>query len=70
MVNWQGASYKLGNGTRINLYGQYDADGNKVRNPSAMPWQRNDFNAAFEMKSANGNFGIRLEVHGGRNYPY
>lgn len=70
MVNWQGASYKLNNGARINLYGQYDADGHKVHNPSAMPWQRNDFNAAFEMKSANGNFGIRLEVHGGRNYPY
>ena len=70
MVNWQGASYKLNNGARINLYGQYDADGHKVYNPSAMPWQRNDFNAAFEMKSANGNFGIRLEVHGGRNYPY
>ena len=70
MVNWQGASYKLNNGMRINLYGEYDADGHKVYNPSALPWQRNNFNAAFEMKSANGNFGIKLEVHGGRNNPY
>lgn len=70
MVNWQGASYKLNNGMRINLYGEYDADGHKVYNPAAMPWQRNNFNAAFEMKSANGNFGIKVEVHGGRNNPY
>lgn len=70
MVNWQGASYKLNNGMRINLYGEYDADGRKVYNPSALPWERNNFNAAFEMKSANGNFGIKVEVHGGRNNPY
>ena len=70
IVNWQGASYKLNNGTRINLYDEYDADGRKVYNPSAMPWERNNFNAAFEMKSANGNFGIKVEVHGGRNNPY
>ena len=70
LVNWQGASYKLNNGMRINLYGEYDADGRKVYNPSAMPWERNNFNAAFEMKSANGNFGIKVEVHGGRNNPY
>lgn len=67
MVNWQGKSYKLNNGARINLYGEYDADGRKVHNPSAMPWQKKDFNAAFEFKSANGNFGVKLEVHGGRN---
>ena len=70
MVNWQGASYKMKNGMRINMYGEYDADGNKVYNPSALPWQRNNFNAAFEMRSANGNFGIKVEVHGGRNNPY
>ena len=70
MVNWQGTSFKLNNGMRINFYGEYDADGNKVYNPSALPWQRNNFNAAFEMKSANGNFGIKVEVHGGRNNPY
>ena len=70
MVNWQGASYKLNNGMRINLYGEYDADGYKVYNPSALPWQRNNFNAAFEMKSSNGNFGIKVELHGGRNNPF
>lgn len=70
MLNWQGVSYKLDNGMRINLYGEYDANGNKVYNPSALPWQRNNFNAAFEMKSANGNFGVKVEVHGGRNNPY
>ena len=70
MVNWQGASYKLNNGMRINMYGEYDADGYKVYNPSALPWERNNFNAAFEFKSAKGNFGIKVEVHGGRNNPY
>lgn len=70
MVNWQGTSFKLNNGMRINMYGEYNADGYKVYNPSALPWERNNFNAAFEMKSANGNFGIKVEVHGGRNNPY
>ena len=70
MVNWQGTSYKLNNGMRINLHGEYDSNGRKVYNPSAMPWEKNNFNAAFEMKSANGNFGIKVEVHGGRNNPY
>ena len=55
-VNWQGASFKLDN-----------ADGYKVYNPAAMPWEKNDFNAAFEIKSSNGKFGIMFEVHGGRN---
>ena len=69
-MNWQGATYKLNNGARINLYGDYNATGYKVYNPSALPWERNNFNAAFEMKSANGNFGIKVEVHGGRNKLY
>lgn len=63
-VNWQGASYKLKNGMRINTYGEYNADGYRVYNPAAMPWERNSFNAAFELKSANGNFGIKVEMHG------
>lgn len=67
-VPWQGASYKLNNGLRINTYGEYDADGYKRANPSAMPWQKNNFNAAFEIKSANGNFGIKVEVNAGRGY--
>lgn len=66
----QSASFKLKNGLRLNTYGEYDADGNKVRNPSALPWEKNNFNAAFEVKSANGNFGIRVEVQQGRSTPY
>ena len=69
-ANWQGASFKLNNGMRINTYGEYNADGYKVYNPAAMPWEKNNFNAAFEIKSANGNFGIKVEMHGGRNNPY
>lgn len=69
-VLWQGASFKLRNGMRINTYGEYDADGYKVYNPAALPWEKNNFNAAFEVKSPNGKFGIKVEVQGGRNYPY
>ena len=54
----QMGSFKLKNGMRINTYG------------SAMPWERNNFRGAFELKSANGNFGIRIEVQQGRNAPY
>ena len=66
----QSATFKLKNGLHITTYGEYDADGNKVRNPSALPWERNNFRGAFELKSANGNFGIRIEVQQGRNVPY
>lgn len=69
-IRWQGASYKLKNGLRLNTYGEYDADGNKVKNPSALPWEKNNFNAAFELKSPDGRFGVRFEVKRGRNYPY
>lgn len=31
---------------------------------------KNNFKGAFEMKSSDGNFGIRIEVQQGRNYPY
>lgn len=65
----QSASFKLKNGLRITTYGEYDADGNKVRNPSALPWEKNNFNGAFEMKSENGNFGIRIGVQRGRYAP-
>ena len=36
---------------------------------SALPWEKNTFKGAFELKSANGAFGIRIEVQQGRN-PY
>ena len=66
----QMGSFKLKNGMRINTYGDYDKDGWRVPNRSAMPWEKNNFRGAFELKSANGNFGIRIEVQQGRNGPY
>ncbi len=68
--NLQMGSFVLKNGTRINTYGEYDKDGRKVYNPSALPWERNNFKGAFELKSANGAFGIRIEVQQGRKMPY
>lgn len=67
--NLQMGSFKLKNGMRINTYGEYDKDGWKVPNPSALPWEKNDFKGAFEIKSPNGSFGIRIEVQQGRT-PY
>lgn len=58
----QGASFKLNNGARINLYGKYDANGKLLPGMNVLPWQKHDFKAAFEMKTANGHFGFRLEV--------
>lgn len=65
----QMGSFKLKNGMRLNTYGEYDADGRKVRNLNAMPWEKNNFKGGFELKSGNGAFGIRIEVQQGRN-PY
>ena len=60
--NLQMGSFTLKNGMRIHTYGEYDKDGWKVPNPSALPWEKNNFKGAFELKSANGSFGIRIEV--------
>lgn len=68
--NLQMGSFTLKNGMRINTYGEYDKDGWKVPNPSALPWEKNNFKGAFELKSANGSFGIRIEVQQGRNGLY
>lgn len=65
----QSATFRLNNGLRITTYGEYDAQGRKVKNYQALPWERNNFKGAFEVKSANGNFGIRLEVQRGRTFP-
>ncbi len=65
-VNLQMGSFRLNNGLRINTYGEYNKEGWKVSNPSALPWERNNFKGAFELKSANGSFGIRIEVQQGR----
>lgn len=68
--NLRMGSFVLKNGMRINTYGEYDKDRRKVYNPSALPWERNNFKGAFELKSANGAFGIRIEVQQGRKIPY
>ena len=39
----QMGSFKLKNGMRINTYGDYDKDGWRVPNRSAMPWEKNNF---------------------------
>lgn len=58
----QMGSFRLKNGWRIHTYGEYNKEGRKVYNPAALPWERNDFKGAFELKSANGAFGFRVEV--------
>lgn len=68
--NLQMGSFRLKNGMRLNTYGEYDKEGWRVPNPSALPWERNNFKGAFELKSANGAFGIRIEVQQGRTAPY
>ncbi|MDO4164887.1 MAG: occludin [Bacteroides sp.] len=68
--NLQMGSFRLKNGMRINTYGEYDKDGRKVHNPSALPWEKNNFKGAFELKSANGSFGIRIEVQQGNRSPF
>lgn len=65
----QMGSFKLKNGMRINTYGEYNAEGYRVPNRSALPWEKNTFKGAFELKSANGSFGIRIEMQQGRS-PY
>lgn len=66
----QMGKFKLNNGWSLNTYGQYNAQGYRVMNPSALPWERNNFHGAFELKSSNGSFGIRVEVKQGRQTPW
>lgn len=68
--NLQMGSFRLKNGMRINTYGEYDKDCWKVPNHSALPWEKNNFKGAFEMKSSNGAFGIRIEVQQGNRTPF
>ncbi len=68
--NLQMGSFKLKNGMRLNTYGDYNSKGYRMPNRSAMPWERNNFRGAFELKSANGSFGIRVEVQQGRTQPF
>ena len=67
---WQSTTYKLNNGMRLTSYGEYEADGRRVMNPQAMPWQKQNFNAGFWLESSDGKFGIGIEVHRGRNNPF
>lgn len=68
--NLQMGSFRLRNGMRLNTYGQYDKNGYRVFNPSALPWERDNFKGAFELKSEDGSFGIRIEVEQGRKTPF
>lgn len=67
----QMGTFQLNDNIRLHTYGQYDADGYKVPNRSAMPWQRNNFVGGMELKTSNG-FGIRIDVRRGHDpgFPY
>lgn len=58
----QSAAFHLSNGWKASVFGTYNAEGHKFFIPGALPWERNDFRGAFEMKSPNGKFGVRIEV--------
>lgn len=61
-LDLRGVTYRLNNGLRISTYGEYDADGNRRYNPAALPWEKDDFNAALELKTDDGKFGLRIGV--------
>ena len=63
-------SFQLKNGMRINTYGDYDKEGWRMPNRSALPWERNNFRGAFELKSEDGSFGLRIEVREKRSGLY
>jgi hypothetical protein len=66
----QTGSFKLNEHLRFNLYGGYSAEGRKLPNTSAYPWEKNDFRGGMELKM-NKNFGIRVEMQrrGNAMYP-
>lgn len=68
--NLQMGSFRLNNGMRLNTYGEYNREGYKVPNPSALPWEKNDFKGAFELKSQDGGFSIRLEMEVRQKSPF
>ena len=67
----QSSSFRLNDNMQLNTYGQYDMDGRRIPNRSALPWEKDNFMGGMELKF-NKNFGIRIEVQQGRNpyYPY
>ena len=67
----QMGSFKLKNGMRINTYGDYDKDGWRVPNRSALCLKERIISGSIpELKSAMVISGIRIEVQQGRNAPY
>jgi hypothetical protein len=58
----QKGSFRLNNGMRLNVYGQRSADGRLLPGMNVLPWQKNDFKGAFELRSASGHFGVTIEV--------
>lgn len=62
--NVQVANFRLKNGITISTMGDYDANGNRVNRP-VNPWQRNNFQGAFQLKSADGKFSFGIRVSNG-----
>lgn len=60
---------KLNGNLRLNLYGQYAPDGSKLPGNNLLPWEKNYFKGAMELK-VNKKFGIRVEVQRGGYNPY
>ena len=66
--NVQVANFRLKNGMTISTMGDYDANGQRVNRP-VNPWQRNNFQGAFQVKSADGKFSFGVRVSNGAG-PY
>ena len=62
--NVQVANFRLKNGMTISTMGDYDANGSRVNRP-VNPWQRNNFQGAFLLKSADGKFSFGIRVSNG-----
>lgn len=64
------ATFRVNSRMNMTTFGDYDANGNKRRMPTANPWDKDSFRGGFELKSNNGKFGIRMEVEQRRGNPY
>lgn len=62
------ATFRINDKWRMTTSGDYNAEGYRRPNPSALPWEKNDFHGAFELKSSSG-FSVRFEVQRKEN-PY
>ena len=63
----QVANFRLRNGMTISTMGDYDQTGTRVNRP-VLPWQRNNFQGAFQIKSADGKFSFNIHVQQQRGY--